>query len=253
MTLANGSGQTMNFAPIMKSLPLIMAGALAACASTPRLGGDPQLSVYNGSELPAPAPVDLTAQARAYFVGPYDKLKVDVFGIPELSGRDVQVDEAGRIFFPPAGSINVSGKTLNEVGQELALQLRANHVRDPQVSVTLTQAVSQVVTITGEVKTPGNFPVFGRMSLMRAMSLSGGLSEFAKQDDVVIFRTVGGHRYAALYNLKAISHGQHPDPEVYANDIVMVGDSPGRRLFKDMATIIPLVTTPILVIDNLTR
>lgn len=243
----------MRFPAIKKSLPLLLVGLLAACASTPRLGGDPNLSVYKGSELPAPAASDLTAQARPYLVGPFDKLKVDVFGIQELSGREVQVDETGKIFFPPAGSVDLGGRTLNEASQILALQLRANHVRDPQVTVSLQQAVSQVITITGEVKSPGTFPVFGHMSLMRAMALSGGLGELAKQEDVVIFRTVGGHRYAALYNLKAINHGAQPDPEVYANDIVMVGDSPGRRLFKDILTMMPLVTTPILLIDNLTR
>lgn len=231
-------------------LPVVM---LAGCASTPRLGGDSDLKVYAGTQLPAPDRMDLTAEARPYFVGPFDKLKIDVFGIAELSQREVQVDEAGKISFPPAGSIDVAGKTLAEIEAVLAQHLRASYVRDPQVTATLQQAVSQVITIEGEVKSPGIYPVFGRMTLLRSMALANGVGEFAKLDDVVVFRTVQGQRYAALYNLKAIRHGAQPDPEIYANDIVMVGDSTGRRLFKDVLTLMPLITTPIILIDNITR
>ena len=233
-------------------LPLVLV-CMAGCATAPQLGGDPGLEVYSGKALPQPDAGDLTAEARPYLVGPSDTLAVDVFGIPEMSGREVQVDESGRISFPPAGTVLVGGKSAGEIEQALALALRASYVRDPQVMVRIKEAKSQVVTIEGEVKNPGIYPVPGRLSLLGAMALSDGVSEFAKLDDVVIFRTVKGQRYAALYNLKAIRHGAQPDPEIYANDIIMVGDSPGRRMFKDILTLSPLITTPVILIDNLTR
>ncbi|WP_196782026.1 hypothetical protein, partial [Salmonella enterica] len=74
------------------------------------------------------------------------------------------------------------------------------------------------------------------MTLMRAVATAKGTTEFAKLDDVVIFRTVNGQKMAALYNLKAIRQGAYDDPEVFANDVVVVGDSPARRLFKDILT-----------------
>ena len=227
-------------------VPLYM---VAACATTPPLGGDPQLRVYPGSELPKPDAVDLTVQARPYFVGPFDKLTVDVFGIAELSNREVTVDETGKIRFPPAGIVEVGGKTLAEIDQALAAALRANHVREPQVTVRLKEAVSQVLTIDGEVKNPGVYPVLGNMTLTRAMAVSNGVTDLAKLEDVVVFRTVRGQRYAALYDLKAIRRGAQPDPEVFANDVVVVGDSPTRRLLKDLVTLSPLLTTPILLLN----
>lgn len=232
------------------ALPLAV---LTACASTPKLGGDPNLKVSSGTELPVPSRQDLTAQARPYYVGPFDKLMIDTFGIAELSGREVQVDENGMITFAPAGLIDVGGKTAGEIEQILAAALRASHVRNPQVAVRLKETVSQVVTVEGEVKNPGLYPIFGRMTLLRAMALADGTTEFAKLSDVVIFRTVNGQRYAALYNVKDIRHGAQPDPEVFANDIVTVGDSATRRFLKDMVALSPLLTTPIIVIDNLTR
>lgn len=232
-------------------LPLVM---LAGCASTPKLGGDPNLKIIQASELPAPDRMDLTGGTRSYFVGPFDKLTIDVFGIPELAQRDVQVDAAGRISFPLAGVVEVSGKTPGEIEELLAEQMRANYVRDPQVTVNLKETVSQLLTIEGQVTKPGVYPVVGRMSLMRAMAIAGGTTEFSKLDDVVIFRTVGGERLAALYDLNAIRHGAYADPEVFANDVVMVGDSASRRFFKDVLAVTPLLTTPLVIaLDRLTN
>ena len=192
--------------------------------------------------------------AREYFVGPFDKLTIDVFGMPELAQRDVQVDAAGRISFPLAGVVEVSGKTSREIEDLLARQMRANFVRNPQVTVNLKETVSQAVTIEGQVTKPGVYPIVGRMSLLRAMAVSGGTTEFSKLDDVVIFRTVRGERLAALYDLKAIRQGAYADPEVFANDVVMVGDSTSRRLFKDILAVVPLLTTPIIIaVDRLVK
>ena len=225
---------------------------LASCASTPKLGGDPNLKIIQASELPEPDRMDMTGGARAYYVGPFDKLTIDVFGIPELAQRDVQVDAAGRISFPLAGVVEVSGKTPGEIEEVLAKQLRANFVRDPQVTVNLKETISQILTVEGQVTKPGVYPVVGRMSLLRAMAVAGGTTEFSKLNDVVIFRTVGGERLAALYDLDAIRHGAYADPEVFANDVVMVGDSASRRLFKDILAVVPLLTTPLIIaVDRL--
>ena len=104
-----------------------------------------------------------------------------------------------------------------------------------------------MITVDGQVKEPGLYPVIGKMTLMRAVATAKGTAEFAKLDDVVIFRTVNGQKLAALYNLKAIRRGYYNDPEVFANDVVVVGDSQARRLFKDALQLVPLLTTPLIV------
>lgn len=245
----------MRMEAVLRGLALLLPMALlAACASTPRLGGDPELKVIQAQDLPPPDRVDLTADVRNYYVGPFDRLTIDVFGIPDLSGRDVQVDAAGRISFPMAGVVQVAGKTPGEIEQALAQALRTNYVRDPQVTVNLKETVSQVVTIEGQVTKPGLYPVLGRMSLMRATALAGGTTEFTKLNDIVIFRTVQGQHLAALYDLKKIRDGEYADPEVYANDVIMVGDSHARRLFKDILQVLPAMATPIVIaVDRLTN
>jgi polysaccharide export outer membrane protein len=241
-------GRYMQYCSIKRMIAVLLPMALlAGCASTPKLGGDPNLKIIQASELPAPDRMDLTADARDYFVGPFDKLTIDVFGMPELTQRDVQVDAGGRISFPLAGVVKVSGKTPGEIETLLAGQMRANYVREPQVTVNLKETMSQLLTVEGQVTKPGVYPVLGRMSLLRAMAVAGGTTEFSKLSDVVIFRTVGGERLAAMYDLDAIRHGAYADPEVFANDVVMVGDSASRRLFKDILAVVPLITTPLVI------
>jgi polysaccharide export outer membrane protein len=66
-------------------------------------------------------------------------------------------------------------------------------------------------------------------------------------DDVVVFRSVNGRQMAALYNLGAIRRGVYPDPKIYANDIVVVGDSKARRMFQQFVQLAPLLTTPLIL------
>ncbi len=198
--------------------------------------------------MPQPDRTDILAEARPYLIGPFDRLLIDVFGIEELSSKEVQTDASGRISFPLAGVIEAAGKTPADVERILEQRLSAAFVRNPQVTVNLKETVSQVVTVDGEVKEPGLYPVVGRMTLMRAVATAKGTSEFAKLDDVVIFRTVQGRKMAGLYNLKSIRRGAYEDPEVFANDVVVVGDSSGRRLFKDGLQVLPALLTPLIYI-----
>ena len=121
-------------------------------------------------------------------------------------------------------------------------------MRDPSVSVNITKSVSQVVTVDGEVNDPGLYPVTNRTTLMRTIASARGLSELAKLEEVVILRTVGGQRYAGLYDLGAIRRGAYADPEIYANDTIIVGDSPTRRMLQEFGPLVPLITTPLIVL-----
>jgi polysaccharide biosynthesis/export protein len=228
---------------------LILSLLTGACAGSSgrTLGGDPAIQVVQGTEMPVPERTDIVGEDRPYLIGPFDKLTIDVFGIEELSTKEVQTDASGRISFPLAGVVEAAGRTPAEVEAILEQRLRDAYVRNPQVTVNLKETVSQVVTVDGQVKEPGLYPVIGRMTLMRAVATAKGTAEFAKLDDVVVFRTVKGQKLAALYNLKAIRNGAYQDPEIFANDVVVVGDSAARRLFKDALQVIPLLTTPLII------
>lgn len=89
-----------------------------------------------------------------------------------------------------------------------------------------------------------------QMTLMRVVASAKGLTEFAKEDDVVILRNVGTHKMAGLYNIAAIRRGIYDDPSVYANDVIIVGDSPQRRMFRDFVSLSPLIAGPLIAVLN---
>ncbi|WP_395392871.1 polysaccharide biosynthesis/export family protein [Novosphingobium sp. BL-8A] len=197
--------------------------------------------------LPAPARADLLAPDRPALIGPLDVIQVEVVNIPDFS-REVQVDSSGRIALPLVGTIDARGKTSEELAKVIEVALRDNYVRQPEVVVNIKTSVSQVVTVDGQVQQPGLYPVTNQMTLMHVIASARGLTEFARQDDVVILRTVNGQRMAGLYNIGAIRRGVYGDPAVYANDIVVVGDSPQRRLFRDIIASAPLIVAPLVTI-----
>jgi polysaccharide export outer membrane protein len=226
---------------------LAVVALLGGCAHAPAFAPGAHLTLVPDTELPPPAGVVPGSTERPYHIGPLDRLSFSVFGIPELS-QVAQVDVSGRISLPLIGALNVAGRIPEDVSSEVADRLRRQFVRDPHVTVNVEETASQTLTVEGQVREPGVYPVFGRMTLMRAIAQAKGTTEFARLQDVVIFRTVGDREMAALYNLQSIRRGVYPDPEVFAQDLIVIGDSPGRRLFRDILQAAPLLATPVVAV-----
>lgn len=228
--------------------PLIIALALSACGGREILQSSARLTVVDTEKgLPAPDRADLVVNDRPSLIGPLDTIQVDVFNVPELS-REMQVDASGRIAMPLIGTVDARGKTATELADAIEAALRGRYIRNPDVTVNIKSSVSQVVTIDGQVVEPGLYPVTNQMTLVRAIASAKGVNEFAKIDDVVILRTVNGNKMAGLYNLSAIRRGGYDDPPIYANDVIVVGDSSQRRLFRDLISVSPLLSAPLIAL-----
>lgn len=219
--------------------------ALTGCSST-SLVGRPDLQIVAGSELPPPGREDLILQRRSYVIGPFDRVDISVFGVPELT-RGVQIDANGRFALPLVGEIEAAGQTPAQLGELIASRLRGRYVRDPQVAVN-ADTVNQMITVDGEVETPGLYPVTGRMTLMRAIARAEGVGEFGNASFVVVFRRVNNQDMAALYDLRSIRRGMYADPEVFANDVVYVGESQARRIFSTIISGSGLLAAPLVAI-----
>lgn len=233
----------------MKRALLLGVFALLGC-SGPRMIDTGRVGIVAADALPAPGLQDIAAPARPHLVGPFDRLAVEVYGLTELS-RQVQADASGNISLPLAGTINAAGRTPEQLAELIAARLRESYVRDPRVTVSVVETVSQTVTVDGEVRAPGIYPVVGRMTLMRAVARAQGTTEFARASHVVIFRSVEGRQMAALHDLRSIRLGAYEDPQIYPNDVVVVGESVARRLFPQILQAGGLLLSPLAtVISN---
>ncbi len=216
-----------------------LVGALSACAG-PNYKPETVSAATAETELPVPSVQDMTRDQADYRIGPLDKLTVTVFGVPDLTTNG-QVDGTGNLAMPLIGQVPAIGETPLSLSGKIAAALDKRYVRNPQVSVTVTEAVSALVTVEGAVIKSGQYPVVGRTTLIRMIAAAGGPSDNARLSEALVFRTVNGKRLVARFNLKDIRGARASDPEIYGNDLIVVGDNPGRQLFKDLVSIAPVL------------
>jgi len=221
---------------------LIVVGVccvLAACGGGYALDQQ-STAVRVAEQLPAPDDTLLASDFSNYRIGPSDEISVTVLNAPELA-REGAVDSAGNFSLPLVGNVLAGGKTPQELSATIADALRGRYLKNPQVSVNIKEAKSRTITVDGAVRDPGIYPVLGHMTLQQAVATAKGLSESADIDKVIVFRTVSGQKMAAMFNLRDIRSGRYADPEIFGNDIVVVGESAARRFFKDATMSFPLL------------
>lgn len=228
---------------------------LAACGGRQPVAVVPASGVSLLETLPTPGSADAQQATRQTYVGSFTELTVEVYGVPDLR-REVLTDGEGNFSYPFAGSIAAAGKSTAQLAAEIEDRLRDRYIRNPQVTVNLKASsnpaylLSQAITVDGQVQRPGQYPLVGKASLMRAVSLAGGMTDFAKLEDVLVFRKVDNRQYVGVYNMQAIRRGNYADPEVFPNDVIIVGDSPQRRLLDNLVKGTTLLTTPLVILSN---
>jgi polysaccharide biosynthesis/export protein len=215
---------------------ICVAGAIALSACADTRGG----SIPYDKPLAPPDEVKFQTLETNYKIAPMDKLGIKVFKMDDLSG-DYDVDLAGNISLPLIGQIPAANLTTAQLDDVLKQKLGAKYLEHPDVSVAIKASTAHVVTIDGSVKEGGSFPVAGPISLIRAIAMARGTTEDANARRVAVFRTIGGQRQAAAFDLTSIRRGEAPDPQIYPGDIVVVDGSKVKAAQKQILQSIPLL------------
>ena len=138
-----------------------------------------------GETTPSAAPI---AAAPALRISAGDLLNVSVFDTPELSSK-IRVDHDGNITLPVGGELQVKDLTAEEAAAAVQKRLLDKDIiKDPHVSVFILEYATQGVTVLGEVKTPGVYPVLGARSLFDFISAAGGLTPTAANTAAIMHR-----------------------------------------------------------------
>src|SRR4030095_683935 len=144
-------------------------------------------------------------------LGPDDVIEVSVYQDKELS-TTVPVRPDGKISVPLIGEMPASGKTAVELQKEIA-EKYGRFISEPSVTVVVKEVNSPKISVLGEVKTPGIYKIKDRSTLLDAIAMAGGLTEYAKKDKITIIRVdPAGEQQRIKVNLDDYFKGRNTDP-----------------------------------------
>lgn len=151
---------------------LLLTG-VAGCSSATQFGFAPATDV------------SLAKLDRIYRLGVGDKLKVEVFGEPELTGES-EVNASGNISLPLLGDVPAKGTTLDQFSGSLRQKLQQGYIKNPQLSVQVLNY--RPIYVQGEVRHGGEFPFKAGLSIADAVALAGGYTYRSVTNSILLRR-----------------------------------------------------------------
>jgi len=165
------------------------------------------------------AQAEVAADSDQYVIGPEDVLYIHVWREEALS-RTVPVRMDGNISLPIIQEIKAAGLTPLKLKEGLTERLK-EFIESPNVSVTVMEANSYKVYISGQVRTPGVYRLRSETSLLQMIPMAGGFAEWANQKKILIIRKEDGKEKRFTVNYKKILTGKDPG----SNVILKAGDT----------------------------
>jgi len=165
------------------------------------------------------AQAEVAADSDQYVIGPEDILYIHVWREEALS-RTVPVRMDGNISLPIIQEIKAAGLTPLKLKEGLTEKLK-EFIESPNVSVTVMEANSYKVYISGQVRTPGVYRLRSETNLLQMIPMAGGFAEWANQKKILIIRKEGGKEKRFTVNYKKILKGKDPE----SNVILKAGDT----------------------------
>jgi polysaccharide export outer membrane protein len=154
-------------------------------------------------------------QTKPFTIGVDDVLTINIWHEQELS-RNVSVRPDGKISLPLVGELQASGKTPLELQDDIRASI-ARYLTAPQVTVIVSEIHSLHVNVLGQVTRPGSYALSSSMGVLDALSLAGGLREFAKKNGIYVLRSNNdGGKSHIPYQYSEILHSK-----VTAKDLML--------------------------------
>ena len=157
-----------------------------------------------------------------YRLGAEDIMLVSVWKDEQLT-REVVVRPDGMFSFPLVGDIQAEDRTVEDIRGDLAKRL-TKYIPNPNVSVAVTKVISYKVYVVGRVNKPGEYLIGHYTDVLQALSLAGGLTPFAAENDIKVMRRVRGEQYAIPFRYGDLRKGRDLEQNIILQrgDVVMV-------------------------------
>lgn len=157
-----------------------------------------------------------------YRLGAEDTLLVSVWKDEQLT-REVIVRPDGMFSFPLVGDIQAEERTVEDIRGDLVKRL-TKYIPNPNVSVAVTKVISYKVYVLGRVNKPGEYVIGHYTDVLQALSLAGGLTPFAAENEIKVMRRVRGEQYAIPFRYGDVRKGRDLEQNIILQrgDVVMV-------------------------------
>lgn len=166
--------------------------------------------------------VELAPPAENTTLGPGDLFRLEIVGEPDLP-KEYQVSADGTVNLPYVETLPVRGLEPHDVARQVRQQLIDRGIlTNPSVVVSVIEYRSKSVTLLGQVQKPGSFPLSPGMTLIQAISLSGGFTSIAQANKVSLSRTTRGKVVTVTLDVAAISEGRARDVSLQPGDRIYV-------------------------------
>ena len=174
-----------------------------------------------GVLLAVPAP-GFSQNLPNYLLNPGDELEIDVWREEDLQ-RTVIIRPDGKFTFPLAGEVMAADRTPAQVQAEITQKLR-NYIPEAVVTVTVVGIGGNQIYVIGQVDNPGAFIMNPKINVLQALSLAGGMTAFASQNNIIILRSRGGQQETLPFRYDDIARGRDLDQNIFleAGDVIIV-------------------------------
>lgn len=204
--------QSTNGNPQQQAVPLNLPGT--GPMNEGRVG-----AFGTGVDIPQTSPMTQISEG--------DLLDIVIFDTPELSGR-FRVNLKGDILLPLAGTLHVAGLNLAEITDAVGQRYKdAKILVDPEVTVFVAEFTRRTITITGEVRVPGVYPIVAPRTLTDTLAMAGGLNDSASRTVSIVHAADPKHIIHVTLNvgaqtLESIEEGRM---EILPGDAIFVARS----------------------------
>ena len=162
----------------------------------------------------------VAADNDQYVIGPEDVLLIYVWKEESIT-KTVPVRIDGQISLPLVNDIQAAGLTPLQLKGALTEKLKG-FIENPTITVTVMEANSYKVYLSGEVKQPGVHRIRSEITLVKLIIMAGGFTEWADQKKILIITKEKGAEKRMTVNYKKIIEGEEPDIEIKRGDTIIV-------------------------------
>jgi protein involved in polysaccharide export with SLBB domain len=168
--------------------------------------------------------VELPPPVESSTIGPDDIFRMQIVGEKDLPD-EYQVSSDGTVDLPYIHRVQAAGLQPQELARAIREKLVADRIlKDPSVIVAIKEYRSKKITVLGQVQKPGSFSFTSGMTLLQAVSLSGGFTSIAKTDHVNLTRRTKTGSKTVILSVDSITDGRSPDIPLQAGDAIYVGE-----------------------------